>query len=88
MDKNLILNEQKRNLILTDYSELISEFFDGKDIKRIANDLSLSERTINNYINGSIPDSISGKAISSAILEKVIIILNEKKVKLDEKLTK
>lgn len=76
------IQENINTKTLLDYKDIFKEFLDGKDIERIGLELNLSERTIKNYMDGSIPDSIAGKANESAILEKSLIILNEKKEKL------
>ena len=76
--------EQNTNIkTLPDYKDIFKEFFDGEDIKRIANELNLSERTIRNYMFENIPNSISGKAVADAILEKSLIILSEIKNRLE-----
>lgn len=74
-------NEQVKTLI--DYKDIFDEFFNSDDYIRIGNKLNRSERTIRNYISGMIPDSITGRAVSIEILNEALIIVEEKKTKLE-----
>lgn len=73
--------EQIRTLL--SYKDFFDEFLDSDDIKRIGEKIGRSERTVKNYISGIIPDSITGRAVSNEILIIALIIIEEKKSKLE-----
>jgi len=50
-----------------------------EDIKSVAEKTKLSIGTIRNYLNGQIPSTGSGERNSDAILEKSLIIIENKK---------
>ena len=74
-------SEEVKNLSF--YKDIIEEFLNGSDYKKIASEIGISYRTVRNYISGSVPDSGGGITISYAILDNCLLILKGKKEKLN-----